>query len=96
MQDGSEHFPGQLIRARQFEDMRRNVIALRRRANEVRTRLFQHPRNMSLEPLLCLGIDHGPNMRGRVARVADSEFACRARYHLDHAIGDVVLNEQQP
>ena len=51
---------------------------------------------MRLQPLLCLGIDHRPDMGGGIARVADRKFARGARDHLDHAVGDVVLHEQQP
>ena len=51
---------------------------------------------MRVQPLLGLGVDHRADMRGGIAGIADDEFARRARDHLDHAVGDVVLQEQQP
>ena len=35
-------------------------------------------------------------MRGGIGGIADLQFARRAGDHLDHAVGDVVLQEQQP
>ena len=34
-------------------------------------------------------------MRGGITGIADDKFARRASDHLDHAVGDVVLNEQE-
>ncbi len=64
-------------------------------ACEMHASLSLHSRNMRLEPLLCVGIDHRPDMNRRIAQVADLKFARGARYHLDHAPGDVVLHEHQ-
>ena len=50
---------------------------------------------MRVQPLLGLGVDHRADMGGRICGIADDEFARRARNHLDHAVGDVVLQEQQ-
>ncbi len=57
--------------------------------------LLLHSRNMRLKPLFRFSIDHRPDMNGRSRGSPIAKFACGARYHLDHAIGDVVLNEQQ-
>ena len=59
-------------------------------------RLFLHACDMRLQPLLGFGVDHRPDMRGEVARVADPKFTGGARDHLDHAVGDIVLHQQQP
>ena len=96
MQDRSEHLFCQLIGIGQFEDMRRDVNALRRSPGEMHTRFFFHSGDMG--PQLPLGfiVNHGPDLGGQFPRIADSQFARSACNHLDHAIGDIVLNEQQP
>ena len=76
--------------------MRRDVIALGRDAGEMHPRLLLHAFDMRIEPLLRLGIDHRADMGGGVGGIAELQFARRARDHLDHAVGDVVLQEQQP
>ena len=76
--------------------MRRDVIALGCGAREMHPRLLLHARDMRIQPLLGLGIDHRPDMGGGIGRIADLQFARGARDHLDHAVGDVVLHEQQP
>ena len=43
-----------------------------------------------------LGIDHRADMGGGICGIADLQLARGARDHLDHAVGDVVLHEQQP
>ena len=50
---------------------------------------------MRVQPFLGLGVDHRSDLNGGIADVADPQFAGSARDHLDHAVGDVVLNEQQ-
>ena len=47
-----------------------------------------------LERGLCLGVDHRPNIRRVVERVANHELARRAKQHVDHAPGHVFLKEQ--
>ena len=51
---------------------------------------------MRVQPRLGLGIDHGADMGRGIGGVADLQFAGGARDHLDDAIGDVLLHEQQP
>ena len=57
--------------------------------------LLLHSRDMRLKPLFRFSIDHRADMSGDVAGITDRQFACGARYHLDHAIGHLVLYEQQ-
>jgi len=76
--------------------MRRHVIAGASLSREMNTRLFFHSSDMGLQPLPGFIVNHRPDMGGQLARVADRKFARGACDHLDHAIGDIVLHEQQP
>ncbi len=51
---------------------------------------------MRVQPRLGLGVDHGADMGRGIGGVADLQFARGARDHLDHAVGDVLLHEQEP
>ena len=42
-----------------------------------------------------LGVDHRADMGRGIAGIADAQFARGAGDHLDHAVGDVLLHEQQ-
>ncbi len=96
MQDRSEHFFGQLIRAGQFEQMRRHVVAGGRGCGQMHPRRLGHARDMCVEALLGLIVDHGSDMGCGIAGIAELQLARGAGNHLDHAVGDVVLHEQQP
>ena len=78
MQDRPEYFLGQLFGIRQFENMRRDIIAAGSGPCEMHASLLFHSRDMGFKPLLGLGIDHRSDMSSQVARIADSEFARRA------------------
>ncbi len=96
MQDRSEHFLGQLTGIRQFENMRRHVVAGGRLSCEMNTRFLFHSGDVGLQPLPGFIVNHRPDMGGQLARVADLQFARGACDHLDDAIGYIVLHEQQP
>ena len=49
-----------------------------------------------VELVLRLGVDHRADIGRDLARIADHELARRARDHLDHAVGHVLLHAQQP
>ena len=55
-----------------------------------------HARRSSFRACLGLGVDHRADMGRELARVADLQLARRADDHLDHAVGDVVLQTEQP
>ena len=76
--------------------MRRDEAALRRGTGKVQPCLVLHSRDVRVEPLLGLGVDHRADMGRDVSGIADLQLARRARDHLDHAVGDVLLHEQQP
>ncbi len=76
--------------------MRRDEIALRRGARKMHPRFLLHARDMRIQALFGLGIDHRADMGCGIRGIADPEFTRGARDHLDHAVGDVVLKEQQP
>ncbi len=96
MQHRAEYFLGKLTGIGQFENMRGDIIAAGGDTREMHPCLLFHAGDMRIQPLLCLGIDHRTDMRGGICGIADDEFARRTCDHLDHAVGDVVLNEQQP
>ena len=51
---------------------------------------------MLIEYFLCSFVDHRAHVRRQIARVADLERFHRAGNHPDHAIGHVLLHEQNP
>ena len=55
-----------------------------------------HRGDPAIELGLRFGVDHRADMGCDVARIADFEFARRADQHVEHALGDVVLQAQQP
>ena len=59
-------------------------------------RLPPHARDVGIEPRLCLRVDDRADMDARVARIAELQLAGGADDHRDHAVGDVVLDAQQP
>jgi hypothetical protein len=53
-----------------------------------------HARDMRFKPLFRLEVDDGPDLVCDVARIADRKLVRRTRYHFDHAVGNVILDEQ--
>ena len=51
--------------------MRRDEAALGRSAGKVQPRLALHPRDMRIEALLGLGVDHRTDMGRDIAGIAD-------------------------
>ena len=49
-----------------------------------------------VELVFRLGIDHRPDMRRDIARIADDELPRRALDHLDDAVRHILLHAQQP
>ncbi len=75
--------------------MRRHVIAGGSLSREMHTRFFFHSSDVGLQPLLRFIVNHRPDLGGQLAGVADPQLSRGACDHLDHAIGDIVLYEQQ-
>ena len=50
----------------------------------------------AVERRLGLGVDHRADLGRDLARIADVQFARRADQHGEHAVGDVVLQAEQP
>src|SRR5207302_4020728 len=63
VQHRTEYFFLELPGIGEFENMWRGEISFRRRASKVRARFLLHPRDMSIQLLLRLGIDHWADMR---------------------------------
>ena len=97
MQDRPEHFLGQILGAGQLEHVRGHVAALRGgAAGEMhRFRLPLHRRDMRLQPLFRLRVDDRADMNGEIARITQPQFAGGACDHGDHAIGHILLHEEQ-
>jgi len=55
-----------------------------------------HARDVRIQTSLGFRVDHRSDMGRGIAGIAELEFARGAGDHLDHAIGDVLLHEQQP
>ena len=50
----------------------------------------------AVELVLGLGIDHRPDLGGKLARIADAERAGGARDHIEDGFGHVLLQAEQP
>ncbi len=70
--------------------MRRNFAGI----NETR-RTFRR-RNRGFQIVFGGLVDHRADMGGDIARIADRQFARRARDHRDHLIGDIFLQAKKP
>ena len=100
MQDRAEHFLLQIGGALKFDDGRRHEQPVRRQ------RVVAGPSD-SARCLACLPIqpssrsfdscvDHRTDMGRRIARIAEHQFARRARDHLEDTVGDILLHAEQP
>ena len=97
VQDRTEHFLPEFGRAVEFNDRGRDVGAASRRrclqAKEHGATRF-HRGDPAIQSVPGLGIDHRTNMRRRIARIAQLEFADRTSNHVEYAISSIILHAQ--
>ena len=98
VQDRSEHFAFEVGHGVDFEHMRRKKHAIRmlggKRQFAQQFGFAGHLRGMEPKGFARCFVDHRADVGGRVHRIADFQFVGRAEHHLQHFVGDVILQKQ--
>ncbi len=100
VQDRAEDFPLQLVEAFQLDQSRHHEGAasqlIRRMASLLHhaAAFAAHGRDVLVDVVLGLAVDHRADVGGQVVRVADAVFGHGAFEHGQHALGHVLLHAQ--
>ena len=100
VQDRPEHLLSQIFCAVEHDDRRRHISPPRRqRLEAIPTKAHAAlpilVRDPAVELLLRLGVDHRPDMGGRLARIAEIELARGAGDHLHEGFREILLHTKQ-
>src|SRR6185437_13487008 len=97
VQHRAEDFLIKVACAVEINDGRRNIGASPRHFVEAKAHRTArlHLSDPAFELVFGVAVDHRTNMRCRIARVAEFQFARRADHHLQHAVRDIALYAQE-